>query len=282
MIDDESLEWANGTLSVGYHIGNLLGPIIGGAAYVAGGRAVVFAFDALTYIVGALAVASLRMPFREVDEHASEEGEPRSEPGGLLHGFKVVFSDPILRPLVAIWALGYFAVDIVLVGELPLARALGAGALAFGVLEAAWGGGSIVGSMLGRKLRKDQDALGIFIGVVGIAVANGLVVVSPWFVAFVVLSGVVAIANGIEDVAGYSLITRKSTDAVRGRVFSMFGTVGLIANAVAFAIAGSVVEAWGPRSVFAVSAVASALCVLFLRPIHRGSPRRGEDLELAR
>jgi MFS family permease len=269
LVGRESLEWANGTLNVGYHIGNLLGPILGGALYVAGGRSIVFAVDAATYVVGALTVASLRMTFRApTDGDGAAEAH---ESGGVLHGFRVVFDDPALRALLVIWALGYFAVDIVLVGELPLARALGASALAFGVLEAAWGGGSILGSLLGRRFRSDQDANGILIGVVGIAVANGLVVVSPWFAAFVVLSGFVAIANGIEDVAGYSLIGRGATDEVRGRVFSTFGTVGLIANAIAFAIAGSIVEAFGPRAIFALSAAASALCVLFLRPIYRRS-----------
>jgi MFS family permease len=268
MVGGESLEWANGTLNIGYHIGNLLGPIIGGAVYVAGGRSLVFGFDALTYAVAALAVTSLKMPFRE--QAATTDAAPEGREDGILHGFGVVFRDPVLRALIFIWVLGYFAVDIVLVGELPLARAFGAGALAFGILEASWGGGSIVGSLVGRRFRRDQDGLGILIGVLGIAVANGLVVISPWFAGFVVLSGLLAVANGIEDVAGYSLIQRRSVDEVRGRVFSTFGALGLAANAVAFAIAGSIVEAFGPRSVFAISAVASAACVLFLRPIFQG------------
>jgi MFS family permease len=274
----ESLEWANGTVNVGFHVGNLIGPIIGGAVYVAGGRAIVFAFDALTYVIAALMVASLRMPFRALED-APTEGPSQEEKAGVLRGFRIVFADPILRPLIFIWALGYFSVDIVLVGELPLTRALGAGALGFGIVEAAWGAGSIVGSLAGTRLRRDQDALGILIGVVGIAIANGLIVVSPWFTALVVLSGVVAVASGVEDVAGYSLIQRKSVDDVRGRVLSTFSALGLVANAIAFAIAGSIVEAFGPRAVFAVGGVASALCLAFLKPIYRGA--RDPDRRLA-
>jgi MFS family permease len=191
-----------------------------------------------------------------------------------LRGFRVVFEDPILRALIFVWAAGYFAVDIVLVGELPLARALGAGALAFGILEASWGAGSIIGSLIGRKIRKEQDALAILIGVVGIAIGNGLIALSPWFIPVVVLSGIVAVANGVEDVAGFSLIQRRSADEVRGRVFSTFSTVGLMANAMAFAIAGTIVEAFGPRAVFAISAVVSLACVLFLRPMFQERRRR--------
>jgi MFS family permease len=271
VVGEEKLEWANGTMGVAFNLGNLIGPVVGGALYVAAGRSVVFAFDAVTYVVAAVAVLSLRMPFRaSIGADDSRDVERR----GLLRGFRVVFGDPILRALTIVWALGYFAVDIVLVGELPLARALGAGALAFGILEAAWGGGAVIGSLMGRRLRKDQDALGILIGVVGIAIGNGLIAVSPWFIAVVVLSGVVAVASGIEDVAGFSLIQRRSADQVRGRVFSTFSTLGLMANAVAFAMAGAIVEAFGPRAVFALGAVVSVVCVPFLRPMFQERTRR--------
>jgi MFS family permease len=80
---------------------------------------------------------------------------------------------------------------------------------------------------------------------------------------------VVAVANGIEDVAGYSLMQRRSADEVRGRVLSTFTTLGLMGNALAFAVAGGIVEAFGPRAVFVLSAVISAACVLFLRPMFK-------------
>jgi MFS family permease len=80
------------------------------------------------------------------------------------------------------------------------------------------------------------------------------------------------------------MIQRRSSDDVRGRVFSTFSTVGLMANAVAFAIAGSIVEAFGPRAVFAISAVVSASCVPLLRPMFRERRERERgavDTELA-
>jgi len=266
VVGEEKLEWANGTMGVAFNLGGLIGPIVGGAVYVAAGRSVVFAFDAATYLFAAAAVSTLRMPFRA---SGTNDDSRQEEQRGVLRGFRIVFEDPILRALSVIWALGYFSVDIVLVGELPLARALGAGALAFGILEAAWGAGSVIGSLLGRRLRKDQDALGILIGVVGIAIGNGLIAVSPWFIAVVVLSGVVAACSGVEDVAGFSLIQRRAEDDVRGRVLSTFSTVGLMANAVAFAMAGAIVEAFGPRAVFALGGAMSAVCVLVLRPVFR-------------
>ena len=272
LVSQEKLEWANGTLGVAFNIGSLVGPILGGALYVALGRSVVFGFDAVTFLVAAATALSLRIPFSTPDVVGGEEAEERR---GLLRGFRVVFADPILRALV-IWAAGYFAVDIVLVAELPLARALGVGALAFGIMEAAWGAGSIIGSLVGRRLREDQDALGILVGVVGIAICNVLIALSPWFIPIVVLGGLVAVASAVEDVAGFSLIQRASADEVRGRVFSTFSTVGLMANAVAFAVAGSIVETFGPRAVFALGGVVSVLCVPLLRRMFRQRPLRAE------
>ena len=102
--------------------------------------------------------------------------------------------------------------------------------------------------------------LGITIGVVGIAIGNGLIALSPWFIPVVVLGAVVAVASSVEDVAGFSLIQRGAADEIRGRVLSTFSTAGLLANAAAFAIAGVIVEAFGPRAVFALGAVVSASC----------------------
>jgi MFS family permease len=259
---DEGLEWANGTLGVAYNIGRLLGPVLGGALYVASGRSVVFAFDAVTFQVAAATVVSLRVPFREANDDTERSEEEGSR--GMLRGFKIVFADPTLRALLVIWAGGYFAVDIVLVGELPLAVALGGGALAFGILEASWGGGSIVGSLLGRRLRKDQDIVGLAIGVVGIAIGYALITVIPWFAVFVILMGLVAAASGVEDVAGFSMMQRRTSDEVRGRVVSTFSTMGLAANAIAFAIAGTIVDMFGPRSVYLLGGIVSALCIPFL------------------
>jgi MFS family permease len=265
---EERLEWANGTLGVAFNIGRLVGPIVGGALYVAAGRSVVFGFDAVTYLVAGASIWSLLVPFRAADADDRTDAEEAAETkSGVLRGFSIVFADRRLRALIFIWAAGYFAVDIVLVGELPLARALGAGALAFGVLEAAWGGGSILGSLLGRKLREDQDVLGISIGVVGIVIGWGLIGLSPWFIPIIALSALAAVASGVEDVAAFSMIQRSASDDVRGRVFSAFQTSGLIANAIAFAIAGTIVDWLGPRSVFVLGAVVSALCVPLLRPL---------------
>jgi MFS family permease len=277
VVGKEQLEWANGTLGVAFNIGSFVGPILGGALYVAAGRSIVFAFDAVTYLFAAATVVSLRIPFSASD---SEEDRQRDEQRGILRGFRVVFADPILRALLVIWAAGYFAVDVVLVAELPFARALGAGALAFGIMEAAWGAGSIIGSLVGRKLREDQDALGILVGIVGVAIGNALIAVSPWFIPVVVFGGVVAIASAVEDVAGFSLIQRRSTDEVRGRVLSTFSTVGLMANAVAFVMAGAIVEAIGPRAVFALGSIVSLSCLPLVRGMFRDR-RSGRPVDTA-
>jgi hypothetical protein len=46
-----------------------------------------------------------------------------------------------------------------------------------------------------------------------------------------------------------------------------------MANALAFAMAGVIVDAFGPRAVFALGGAVSAMCVLFLRPMFQQHSR---------
>jgi MFS family permease len=49
VVGEEKLEWANGTMGVAFNLGNLIGPVVGGALYVAAGRSVVFALLSPTW-----------------------------------------------------------------------------------------------------------------------------------------------------------------------------------------------------------------------------------------
>ena len=61
----------------------------------------------------------------------------------------------------------------------------------------------------------------------------------------------------IGSVAGYSLIQRRTGDAVRARVFAAYSMAGMIANMIGFVVVGPLVQAFGPRAVYAVGGVMS-------------------------
>jgi predicted MFS family arabinose efflux permease len=235
---------------------------VGGAMFAVLGRPWVFGLDAASFVTGATLIATIRGPFRAADEVHDEQTDR-----GVLAGFRRVLVDPALRALLLVWAALYFAVDIVLVGELPLTRALGAGAVAFGILEAAWGGGSVVGSLLGRRLPRRWDPHAILVGALGVVVGYIVIAVSPWFALVVVGMVIVSTCDGAGTVAGFAFVQRRAPDHVRGRVFAAYSTAGMVANAIAFAIAGFIVDAIGPRGIFLLGAAVAAACAPFLAPV---------------
>ncbi|MEA2558066.1 MAG: hypothetical protein QOG88_1604 [Actinomycetota bacterium] len=267
---DQPLEKVNGTMGVAFNAGRLVGPVVGGAMYALLGRGWVFGLDAVSFAVGAALIASIHASFR-----ADEEPTGGKEPG-VMAGFRRVFADPSLRALILVWAALYFAVDVVLVGELPLTRAFGVGAVAFGILEAAWGGGSIIGSLIGRRLPKRFDAHAILAGALAVVVGYLVIAISPWFALVVAGLAFVALCDGAATVAGFAFIQRETPDHVRGRVFAAFSTLGMIANAIAFAIAGFIVEAIGPRGIFVLGAAVAGFAAPFLLPLFRN--RRPESV----
>jgi MFS family permease len=260
---DEPLEHVNGTMGVAFNTGRLIGPVVGGAMFATVGRAWVFGLDAVSFVLGGFLIASIRGSFRAEDETRGDGDR------GILAGFRRALADPALRALILVWTALYFAVDIVLVGELPLTRALGAGAVAFGILEAAWGGGSVLGSLVARRLPSQWDAHAILVGALGVVVGYSVIAVSPWFALVVVGMVIVSSCDGAGTVAGLAFIQRRVPDHVRGRVFAAYGTLGLVANAIAFAMAGFIVEAIGPRGIFVLGAAVAAVSAPFLMPLFR-------------
>jgi MFS family permease len=261
---DQPLEKVNGTMGVAFNVGRLIGPVVGGVMFAILGRPWVFGLDAASFLVGAVLIATIRGPFRAPGEVHDEEADR-----GVLAGFRRVLVDPALRALLLVWAALYFAVDIVLVGELPLTRALGAGAVAFGILDAAWGCGSVVGSLLGRRLPRRWDPHAILLGAVGVVVGYMVIAVSPWFALVVLGMAIVATCDGAGTVAGFAFVQRRAADQVRGRVFAAYSTAGMVANAIAFAIAGFIVDAIGPRGIFVLGAAVAAISAPFLAPVFR-------------
>ena len=157
-----------------------------------------------------------------------------------------------------------------LVGELPLASAFGVGALAYGALQAAWGW--IRARVLAaRRVPGRLEPITILIGALGVVVGYTAIALAPWWALVLAGMAVVATCDALGTVAGFAVIQRRSPDAVRGRVFGTFSTMGLLANA----IAGFLVEWIGARGIYVVGALVAAAASPFLAPLSGpGRPRR--------
>lgn len=260
LVDEEHLGWANGMVSLGRNAGILLGPLLGGLLMASIGAGAVFAVNAVSFLFSAALVTTVHGRF-------SGERNEAHEHRGLRAGFRFLFSDRVLRAISLSWLALVLGLGMTMVADVPLVRLFDAGSFGYGVLIACWGGGSIVGSLLGRRLKASNEARWLLIAIGTIAATSVATGVSPWFALVLGAILVMGIGDGVSIVAEQGIMQRRTPDAVRSRVSGAFDAVVHIGMAVSYVIAGPAVSWLGPRGVYIVGGVAAFVGVFIALPI---------------
>jgi MFS family permease len=255
---------ANALVATTGAAGYLLGPLLGGIVVGAGASAsTLFAVNALSFLLSALVVATIRRPF---GSGATEEHP------GVLAGFRVIVHEPTLRLLVAAGMAALVGIGIVNVASLPLSLDLGGGTEGYGAMTALLGGGGLVGAAVaGRVLSRGATRVlvGAFAaGAVGFAVAGA----AP--VLWVALAGmaVAGAGGGLSEVAATTLLQRYADDEVRSRVFAAQDAAAHLAFSLSAFAGGLMVELTSARGAFAGAAACAVGAVLVALRIDTAAP----------
>ncbi len=275
---EELLSWANGMIGFGRNMGQMLGPVVGGALVALAGPGLVFWLNAGSFALSAVLVWTVRGRFSE-DRTAAT-----AEHGALRAGFVYVAHDRILRAVTLAWAVLLLGVSMVIVAELPLAQAFGMGATGYGLLATSWGVGAVIGSLLATRMREHQERAGLFLGTVGPAVGFGLVSVLPWFGAILGSVGFAGGTDAVSSVAFQNIAQRRTPDAVRSRVMGAVDALVTGSLALSFVAAGPFVGAVGPRGAYLAAGITSLLGGAILFPVlwgKRSADRVGPETTAA-
>jgi MFS family permease len=234
-------------------LGFITGPAIAALILLVGGPDVILVGNAATFAISAAVLAALR--FGAAPRRDEIEG-PR---GGLLGearaGLRALAGmEGIRAVVVASGAMLLFA-GLFNVAELPFATdELDAGDAAFAVLAATYGFGFVAGSLSGSAggtrdvlKRRFLGGLGLVgAGFLACAVAPNLGTALPAFA----LAGV---GNGLILVYERLLIQTTVPDALMARVFGAKDGVTAWAFAIAFLVAGGLIESLGVRTVLLIA-----------------------------
>jgi MFS family permease len=264
MVGEKDLGWANGMVALGRNAGILLGPLLGGLLVASIGAGAVFALNAVTFLASAALVATVRARF-------SGERDGTEEHRGLRAGFRFLLRERVLRAVTLTWLALVLGLGMTMVADVPLVDLFDAGAFGYGLLIACWGGGSILGSLVGRRLHASNEATWFVIGTAAVAATSIVTGLSPWFT--LVLGAILAmgIGDGASLVAQQGIMQRRTPDAVRSRVSGAFDAVIHIGMAVSYVIAGPAVSWLGARGVYIVGGVAAFAGVFLALPIVRAA-----------
>ena len=151
---EEDIAWANSLLGLGRNAGIMLGPVVGGVLLFALGPSWVFAINGATFVVSVLLTLSVKADYSS--EHSAAEEE---EHQGIAAGLRFIWRDRPLRVMVIAWFVFLLGAGMGMVADAPLAEHFGAGSAGFGLLITCWGLGSVVGSLLGRKLTERTEPI---------------------------------------------------------------------------------------------------------------------------
>jgi MFS family permease len=241
------------------------------------GIGIAFIIDALTFLASAAALWFLR------DGSQPAGDGPAGQPGLLSaigQGLRQVWRDPALRAFFALIALsnllvnGPFFVGVPILASSRFAQ----GAAAFGIIMSAYGGGSLLGTVLAGILpRPRPQIMGIVLGIIwsglGLGVlALGLIQSTAVAAAAALLMGM---AQGYVVILFITWLQRRTDEAMLGRMMSllMFASVGL--QPISYLITGAFIDL-NPAGLFVISGGLMVIIILLfmLNPAVRAMEER--------
>lgn len=231
----------------------IVGPALAGVAIGAAGLGATYSLTAVAYFAAMIAILGVRAP------------APAATTGHLwqsfLEGMAFVRQRRVIVSLLALdlgaTVLGSYR------ALLPIfAVELGVGAGGFGVLSAAPGVGSVLGSAvmlgLGDMRYKGLYAVG---GVLAYAASLVLLALSPWFALSLVAAALLGTTDSVQMIPRNSVILAISPDALRGRVEAFRGMLSGGGPPLGYTLSGGVAAALGPALALVLGAAACAMLV---------------------
>lgn len=260
LVPEEILVPGNAVRGLSRQAARTGGPVIGGLLVAAVGPPAAFAFDALTFFASALAVMFIRARPVVAAKTASILAEIRE-------GFAFVFATEWLWVTIFGWSvvnagfIGAFVVGL----PLLVTDVLMAGAVTFGVINAAVGVGEALGAAVIGQLRIRRAGIAMYLFAVGSGVGLLLYGLVPNLAGALVAGLVLGFTFVCFGVLWESALQRHVPRQMLGRVTSVDWFGGTLLGPVAPIAAALIIEAYGPPALFLVAgAIATGFAVFGL------------------
>ena len=249
LVDPDDLAAANAAMGSTWGVMLAVGAGLGGLFTVAFGRTAAFVADALSFVVAAALIASVR---RATKEESHVHAQPRMRPvADTAEAIRYARRNkPVLALLMS--KAGYGVAGGV-VGIVPViaTRVFGAGDGGIGALLAARGVGAFLGPVLSRRFTDRTARILLACGCCGLVFGVGyaLVPFSPALgVACVAVLGA-HLGGGAQWTLSTVGLQRETPDALRGRIFAGDFALVTLTLALSSFVSGAASQHFGPKPV---------------------------------
>jgi MFS family permease len=280
VVSRERLVSANSALTATGSIAEFSSFGIGGFLIELFTAPIAIAIDALTFIVSALLLGTIRKKEPPPKPRASREPVLTE----IRHGMRIVIGSPVLRALALshggthiLWGIFGTSYLLFALNDLQL------GPAAIGVIAGLGGLGSLAGAAMAPVLaRRIGIGRTILLGILGFTIGNTLIPLAPsgailLGAAFLIVQQLFGDAFAtVYEITEVSLVQSSVGDRVLGRVNATIHTFTTLLT-LAGAIGGGIIaEAWGLRAAFAIGLLGAvfSLVVVWFSPVRfiRGAP----------
>lgn len=260
LVSNEDLTPANALLGSAANLSFALGPAAGAFLFVLIGARGAIALDTLTFLVSAILLS--RLPALPPAGEARVRGFLRESRDGLLY----VARHRLLRVAILGLFLGVTFLALDGVALVFLAReSLDTGETGYGLLASAHGIGMILGPLL--LLRRTARVTPVSIILLGLAlegVATLSTGLAPILALAIFFRSVGGVGNGVENVAADTLLQKVVPRSMLGRVFGLYYGGVFLAEGLAYAAGGPLLEVVSPRTVFVIAGCGTLAAMLLL------------------
>jgi MFS family permease len=241
---------------------------------------IAIAIDAVTFIVSALLLGTIRRKEPPPTPVADREPVLRE----IRDGMRIVFRSPVLRALALshggthiLWGIFGTSYLLFALDDLQL------GPAAVGVIAAVGGIGSLGGSWLApRMVRRFGVGKTILLGMVGFVIGNAFIPLAPQAAigatgsvllvgaAFLIAQQLIGDSLAtVYEITEMSLVQASVADKVLGRVNATIGTFTTLLTLAGAILGGVLAETWGLRAAFAVGLLGGVfgIIVVWFSPV---------------
>jgi MFS family permease len=273
IVPREKLVAANSALTATGSVAEFSAFGIGGFLIQVFTAPIAIAIDAVTFLVSAVLLGTIRKPEPPPTPKADREPVLRE----IRQGVRIVARSPVLRALALshggthiLWGIFGTSYLIFALEELDL------GPAAIGLIAAMGGIGSLAGSAVAPRLvRRFGIGNTILLGMLGFLVGNTLIPLAPGGAvllgaAFLVTQQLVGDSLAtVYEITETSLVQASVDDRILGRVNATTRTFTTLMTLAGAVVGGIIAEAWGLRAAFAIGLIGGvfALLVVWFSPV---------------
>jgi MFS family permease len=263
------LQEANALLGLSERTVQIFGPALAGVIVATAGYGVVFALDALTFVVSAGFLLAMRLP------RSAPRAERTSFLADVAHGFDEVRRRTWLWATFIASAVTNVAIACYFVlGPLVVKEELG-GAKAWGLVLTGWAIGGVVGSAIALRWKPERPLVAAFLLTLSVSLQL-LALVPPVPVPLLMVAAAFALASiSLGNVLWETMLQQHVPKSAISRVSALDWSVSLVFMPLGYTAAGPLAEAIGVDATLLLAAGlgAAANLAVLLVPSVRGLRR---------